>query len=185
MSGDDEAVAKLTELLDGIEERVAETQEIASLDERNRLNLLFGHAIFAIMVAPGFALLYKTGMATASFTIARQIPGSPVSLSIWIFVGGLGLAIATYHRYRRAEFVFLAVMLVWYVLFSVSLIAAIAFWMTNAIEAGGWSHFREHLDWKHAPAIYAPVVYAHLAYAMGGHMRTLWKIGLRGHGSHR
>jgi hypothetical protein len=185
VSSHEEAVGKLSELLDGIEERVAESQQVAVLDERNRLNLLFGHAIFAIMVAPGLALLYKTGMATASFTVARQIPGAPLSLSAWILVGGLGLAITTYHRYRRGEFVFLTVMLLWYVLFSISLIAAIAIWMTSAIELAGWTHFREHLDWDHAPSIYAPVVYAHLAYAMGGHMRTLWKIGLPGHGHHR
>lgn len=187
MSRDEDAVRELTELLDGIEDRVANTQRVAALDERNRLNLLFGHAIFAIMVAPGLALLYKTGMATASFTIARQIPGAPFSLAVWILIGGLGLAISTYYRHRVGEFASLAVMLAWYVMFSISLIAAIAVWLTNAIEIGGYSHFSEHLDWGHAPSIYAPVVYAHLAYAMGGHMRTLMKIGLRrkprdGHG---
>jgi uncharacterized membrane protein YhdT len=184
-SDDDEAVRELTELLDGIEERVESTRRVAVLDERNRLNLLFGHAIFAMMVAPGFALLYHTGMASASFTVARRIPGAPFSLAAWIFAGGLMLAVTTYHRYRTGEYAALAVLLAWYLMFSISLIAAVAVWLTAAIVAGGLTGFSEHLDWSHAPAIYAPVVYMHLAYAMGGHMRTIRKLGLRGHGDPR
>lgn len=174
----DEAVEQLTELLDGIEHRVNSTQRIAVLDERNRITLLFGHAIFAMLVVPGFILLSRTGMSSPSFVVLRYIPGAPYSLAGLIGVAGLVLAISTYHRNRHGEFYALGGLLIWYAMFSVSLIAAIAVWVTPAIEVGGFAGFTKHLDWRRAPAIYAPVVYAHLAYAMGGHMRTLWKRGL-------
>lgn len=177
----DATVQKLTELLDGIDHRVQATQRIAVLDERNRLTLLFGHAIFAMLVVPGFALLSKSGMSSPSFVVARNVPGAPYSLAVWIGVAGFWLAVATIHRNRRGEFFALCLLLAWYVLFSVSLVAAIAMWLTPAIEAGGLTHFTGHLDWHRAPAIYAPIVYAHLAYAMAGHMRTIWKRGLNSH----
>lgn len=182
---EEETVQRLTDLLDGIEERVEHGRRTAALDERNRINLLFGHALFAAMVGPGFALLAKTGMASASFVIVRRVPGAPYSLAAWIFVAGLALATATYHRRRLGEYLALGALLLWYVTFSVSLIAAIGIWMAPAVRAGGLGQFTEHLDWGHAPAIYAPVVYAHLAYAMGGHMRTIRKLGLRHRGGGR
>lgn len=174
----EEAAERIADLLDGIERRVYTSQRIAALDERNRLTLLFGHAIFAMLVVPGFALLSKSGMQSPSFAVLRHIPGAPFSLAAWIGAAGFLLAVCTIHRHRRGEFYALAGLFAWYVLFSVSLMAAIATWMAPAIEAGGVAHFPSHLDWGHAPAIYAPVVYSHLAYAMAGHMRTLWKQGL-------
>jgi uncharacterized membrane protein len=175
----DEAVHQLTDLLDGIQHRVDSSHKIAGIDERNRLTLLFGHAIFAMLVMPGFALLSKTSMSSPSFVALRHIPSAPYSLAVWIGLAGLVLAVATLHRNRRAEFWALTGLLLWYVTFSVSLIAAIAVWAAPTIEAYGLAHTVDHLDWGHAPAIYAPVVYAHLAYAMAGHMHTLWKLGLR------
>lgn len=174
----DKPVEQLTALLDGLEQRARSSQRIARIDERNRITLLFGHAIFAVLVVPGFALLSKTGMASPSFAVARQIPGAPYSLALWIGLAGCTLAVATVYRNRRWEFYALSALAAWYAMFSVSLIAAIAMWMAPAIEAGGVRHFADHLDWRHAPAIYAPVVYAHLAYAMAGHMATLWRRGL-------
>lgn len=182
MSRDDraeETAQQIANLLDGIERRVKTNQRIASLDERNRLTLLFGHAVFAMLVVPGLALLSKSGMASPSFAIVRQVPGAPYSLAIWIGLAGFCLAVTTIYRHRTGEFYALAGLFTWYVLFSVSLIAAIATWVAPAIEAAGVAHFPGHLDWGHAPALYAPVVYSHLAYAMAGHMRTLWKKGLR------
>lgn len=175
----DEAVEQLTDLLDGIDRRVQSSNRIAVLNEHNRITLLFGHAIFAMLVVPGFILLSKSGMTSPSFVVLRYVPGAPYSLAALIGVAGFVLAISTYYRHRRGEFVALCALMLWYVLFSVSLIAAIAVWLTPAIEVGGLHHFAAHLDWRRAPAIYAPVVYAHLAYAMAGHMRTLWKRGLR------
>lgn len=174
----DETVEQLTTLLDGIERRVTSTAKIAALDERNRITLLFGHAIFAMLVVPGFALLSRTGMRGPSFTVVRAIPGSPFTLAAWIGIAGFVLAVATIHRNRRGEFYALIALGVWYAMFSVSLMAAIAIWMSPAIEAAGFGGFVEQLDWSRSPALYAPVVYAHLAYAMAGHVRTLWKRGL-------
>jgi hypothetical protein len=138
----DQAVEQLTRLLDGIESRLNEDHRVAGLDERNRLTLLFGHAIFAMLVVPGFALLSKSGMKSPSFALIRNIPGAPFTLAAWIGLAGFALAVATIHRNRTGE-------------------------------------FSRHLDWEHGPAIYAPIVYAHLAYAMGGHIYTLWKRGLK------
>jgi|ERR1043165_5420693 uncharacterized membrane protein YhdT len=175
---EEDALNQLTELLDGIEERVESGHRIAVLDERNRITLLFGHAIFAILVAPGFAMITKTSMSSPSFVLVRNVPGAPYSFAVWIGLAGLGLAIATMHRHRRGEFYALAALFIWYVAFSVSLIGAIAVWSAPAIHAGGLSGFSGHLDWKRAPSLYAPIVYAHLAYAMAGHMNTLLKRGL-------
>ena len=175
----EQAVDQLTDLLDGIEQRVTERHRIADLDERNRLTLLFGHAIFAMLVVPGFALLSKSGMSGPSFIIIRTVPGAPFSLAAWIGLAGFVLAVATIHRTRRGEFYALIALCAWYVMFSVSLMAAIAVWMAPAVEVGGITGFVGHLEWGRGPAIYAPIVYAHLAYAMGGHIRTLWKRGLR------
>ncbi len=175
---DEKAVTQLTELLNNIEQRVTSNAKIAALDERNRLTLLFGHAIFAMLVVPGFALLSKTGMKSPSFVVIRDFPGAPFSLAAWIGVAGFVLAVATLHRNHRWEFYSLIALGVWYALFSVSLMVAVAVWMAPAVEAGGLSGFTHHLDWSRAPSVYAPVVYAHLAYAMGGHVRTIWKLGL-------
>lgn len=171
-------VQQLTDLLDGIEQRVHTTARIAALDERNRITLLFGHAIFAMLVVPGFALLSKAGMNSPSFVVIRNIPGSPFTLAAWIGIAGFVLAVATVHRNRRGEFYALIALGIWYAMFSVSLMAAIAVWLAPAVEAGGFLGFPSHLDWSRGPAVYAPVVYAHLAYAMAGHVRTLWKRGL-------
>lgn len=174
----EKTITQLTELLDGIERRVTTSQRIAALDERNRLTLLFGHALFAMLVVPGFALLSQSGMSSPSFAVAKQVPGAPYSLAVWIGVGGFALAVATVHRNRRGEFYALAVLGAWYVMFSISLMAAIAMWMSPAVESAGITGFVGDLDWTRAPSIYAPVVYGHLAYAMGEHMRTLYKRGL-------
>lgn len=174
----DTAGDQLSKLLDGIQERVHTSQRIARIDERSRLTLLFGHAIFAMLVVPGFALLSQTGMSSPSFVVLRNIPGAPYTLATWIGLAGVALAVAALYQHRLGEFWSLGALLLWYAMFSVSLIAAIAVWAAPAIEAGGVAHFTAHLDWRHGPALYAPVVYAHLAYAMGGHMRTLWKLGL-------
>lgn len=179
LDADEKAVSQLTKLLDSIEDRVSSNAKIAVLDERNRLTLLFGHAIFAMLVVPGFALLSKSGMRSPSFVVVRTIPGAPFSLATWVGIAGFVLAVATIHRNRRGEFFALIALGLWYVLFSMSLMVAIAIWMAPAVERGGFTGFVGYLDWSRAPAIYAPVVYAHLAYAMGGHIRTLWKLGLQ------
>src|ERR1043165_2771742 len=98
---EEDALNQLTELLDGIEERVESGHRIAVLDERNRITLLFGHAIFAILVAPGFAMITKTSMSSPSFVLVRNVPGAPYSFAVWIGLAGLGLAIATRSEERR------------------------------------------------------------------------------------
>jgi hypothetical protein len=156
-------------LLDDLEGRVKRVARTARLDEKNRINLLFGHAVFAMLVAPGFAMLHRAGMSGASFSLLRRIPGVPLSMAIGIGAAGVLLAVSTWHRNRMWEFTALLALLAWYVVTSASFVGAILLWVA---EPGP-------VDWIHAPSLYAPVVYAHLAYAMAGHARTLRRKGLR------
>lgn len=162
-------VDALADLFDSLDSHVTTANRHARLDEGNRLTLLFGHGIFGMLVAPGFALLEKAGMQSPSFVILRQVPGAPASLAVWVGVAGAALAIATYFRHRIGEYAALGALALWYLTTFVSYAGAITLWVT---EPGP-------LDWAHAPTTWALWVYAGYTYALGAHMRTLRRKGLR------
>lgn len=162
-------VDALADLFDSLDANIRRAGRIARHDERNRLTLLFGHGVFAMLVAPGFAMLVKTGMSSPSFVVLRQLPGAPVSLAAWIGAAGATLAVATYRRHRVAEFASLAAMALWYLTIFVSYIAALWLW---AAEPGP-------LDWTRVPTTWAMWIYAGYTYALAAHMHTLRKRGLR------
>lgn len=162
-------VDALADLFDSLDTHVAAANRTAKRDERNRLNLLFGHGIFGFLVGPGFLLLTKTGMAAPTLVVLRTMPGAPVSLAVWITVSGAALAVATYRRQVLAEYVALGAMAAWYLVTFVSFVGAIVLWL----------HADGPPDWRHAPSMYAPVIYAHLCFTLSAHMRTLRKRGLR------
>jgi hypothetical protein len=168
--GGQDPIDRLAGFLDRLEATASASERSARIDSANRIGLLFGHGLFAILVAPGFALLAKTGMTSASFTLMRKIPGSPWSMAILIGVSGMVLAIATWHRNRRWEYASLAALGLWYTIVAVSFTGAIAVWLSDS-TAG-------ELDWSRSPSFYAPVVYFHLMFVMAGHMRTLRRKGL-------
>lgn len=160
---------RLANLFDSMSANIRAATGRARLDESNRINLLFGHAIFGILVAPTFALLSLTGMNSPSFVVLREIPGNPWSMSAVIGFAGTVLAVATWHRARPWEYGALVAMVLWYLTVSASLLGAVVLW---AAEPGP-------LDWQHAPGIYPVLVYGHLAYALATHATTIRRKGLR------
>ncbi len=169
MTMDRNPVDALADLFDSLDAHVTTANRHARLDEGNRLTLLFGHGIFGMLVAPGFALLSMSGMTSPSFVILRQVPGAPASLAAWIGVAGAVLAVATWHRQRAAEFWALAAMAAWYLITAVSYVGAIFLWLADPGPP----------MWTRAPTLFAQMVYLHLAYALSSHMVTLHRKGLR------
>lgn len=159
---------RFADLLDSMDVLARSSARTARLDERNRLNLLFFHGVFAMLVAPGFMALAKSGMSSPTFVLLRGAPGAPWSLAVWIGVSGAALAITTFRRNRLGEYVSLGAMALWYLVTFFSFVGAVVLW----IRAPGPP------DWHHAPSLYAPIVYCHLAYTMCTHMYTLRRKGL-------
>lgn len=159
----------LANLFDSMEMHVRRAGRTAHIDERVRLSLLLGHACFGIVVGPAFALLSLSGMTSPSFVLLRRVPGNPWSMAAVIFVAGIVLAVATWHRQRAWEYAALVAMLMWYGIVAVSLAGAVVLWLAAPGPP----------DWTKSPSIYAPLIYSHLCYALVAHARAIRKKGLR------
>lgn len=125
---------------------------------RYRLNLLWVHAFFALLIAPLFAL---STLAGGSFAVMRAIPGAPHTLAAFLLVGGMVLGYGCVFRRKMVEIVGLILLAIWYAILALSFLAAIVvYFMDGALAA-------------FPPTYYAPVLYLHLSTIMAVHMSTL------------
>ncbi|GAA0494677.1 hypothetical protein Ade02nite_19920 [Paractinoplanes deccanensis] len=159
------AIDRLVETLDALDEHLQTSDATVKRSERNRIGLLHLHAAFAVYIGPMFALLGRDGMAGPAWLLIRRIPGAPVSLACLLFAGGVILGIATWHRAVRWEIVGLCMLLGWYVTIAVSFGGALLWWLTGGFPAG-----------TPKPAPYTHGVYLHLGALMIVHLVTLIRI---------
>jgi hypothetical protein len=156
-------VSALADLFDVMDGRIRKTDALARRSESNRLSILYVHALFALLIAPTFAALGKEGMTSSIWALIKQMPGTPGSLALIMFLGGLILAIATTLRDRVWEMVGLGFLIMWYGTISFSFAVGIIVWLL-----GGGDGPR--------PGLYAPLVYAHFAVIMLVHCNTLRRM---------
>jgi hypothetical protein len=140
-------VSALADLFDVMDGRIRKTDALARRSESNRLSILYVHALFALLIAPTFAALGKEGMTSSIWALIKQMPGTPGSLALIMFLGGL----------------ILAILIMWYGTISFSFAVGIIVWLL-----GGGDGPR--------PGLYAPLVYAHFAVIMLVHCNTLRRM---------
>lgn len=159
----------MVDIMDGFSEYVLRTEEAVLRGRRYRLNLLWVHAVYALLMGPAFMSLGPAGVASTAFTHLRQIPGSYISVGGTLTVGGFILGIGCILRNRRVEQFGLVLLIGFYFTICVIFSWANIDWYTGRI--GG-----------NKPAPYAPVLYAHLTTIMIIHwwtLRNLLRQGLR------
>lgn len=163
-------VEDMADTLDALQEIVNEAGGVMKRAEGNRFALLYLHAIFALFISPSF-LLWGSGpaaMTGATWTVARLLPGRATSLSVLLFAGGAVLLLGTASRSPRWAGVGLLLIMLWYLIISISFAGAVIIWLSNGADVAK------------QPALYAPGVYAHLAACMVIHLITMWRIVHKG-----
>lgn len=161
--GDEQPFDALAHALDALDNRIQTSDATVRRSERNRLSLLHVHALFAVIIAPLFALLGRDGMNGPSWIIARLIPGAPYTLAVLLGIGGVILGVATWYRRVGWELIGLWVLMSWYTIIAVSFAGALLWWLT-----GGQSGPR--------PSPYPAAVYTHVCVILGIHQMTLVRI---------
>lgn len=165
MSGQDDAIAALAGTLDALDTHIQTADATVKRSERNRLGLLHLHAFAAVLMAPLFAAVGKDGMAGATWTVVRLIPGTPFTLAAVLFAGGLILGVATVRRSLWWEKLGLWMLLVWYATIAVSFGGAVVMWVAHGMPGG-----------PAKPSTYPPILYTHLTAIMAVHLRTLYRM---------
>ncbi len=165
MTPGEDSLDALARTLDALDEHLPRSDATVRRSERNRLTILHLHAAAGVYIGPLFALVDEAGQRGAAWQVIRLVPGSTVTLGALLFLGGLILGVATWHRAVRWEMVGLCLLLSWY------LIVAVSF----GLGAAGW-----YLGWGWVagtrPVPYSHGVYLHLATIMIVHLVTLVKI---------
>ncbi len=165
MTGRGDALDALAETLDALDEHLRHSDAAVMRSERNRLSMLHVHALFGISIGALFSLVGQDGMRGATWTVARMIPGAPVSLGLTLLAGGLILAVATMRRAIRWEMVGLWILLFWYTMIAISFGSALFLWLVAGMPGG-----------TAKPSIYGPLLYCHFSIIMAVHLKTLRKI---------
>ncbi len=158
-------VGALADLIDALDDHMRTSEADKRRAEGNRISILYVHALFALMIAPAFAALGRKGMSGPIWVLIKSMPGTPGSLALIMFLGGLILAIATTLRDRVWEMVGLGFLIMWYGAISFSFAVAVLVWII-----GGGPGPR--------PGLYAPLIYAHFAVIMLVHCHTLRRMML-------
>jgi hypothetical protein len=156
-------IEMFTDLMDGFTEYVLRTSEQAVESRRYRLNLLWIHSLYALLMGPAFIALGQDGMAGTAWTHLRELPGSPTSIGMLLIVGGFILGVGCIMLNRKIETVGLIFLTAFYLTICVGFGVATVQWYIGAIEGA-------------KPAPYAPILYAHFTTIMGLHFWTLVKI---------
>lgn len=159
------AVDEMMHVLDGFEQYVIYAAGRDAAGTRYRLNLLWFHAICALLVAPLLSLTGRDGLTGPSFTFLRTLPGSPYSLSTMIGIGGLVLGLGCVFRAKRVEIGGLVLLLLFYLCLAISFAIPGVRWLLE-IDASG----------APKPPLYGPIIYLHLSSIMAVH---IWALLLR------
>lgn len=162
-SNGSDPVAALADLIDAMDDHVRTSEAAQRRSEGNRISILYVHALFALMIAPAFAAYGREAMTGPIWVLIRSLPGTPGTLALIMFLGGLILAIATTLRDRIWEMVGLGFLIVWYGTISFSFSVAVLVWI---LEGGNGPK----------PGLYAPLVYGHFAVIMLVHCHTLRRM---------
>lgn len=156
-------LARTLHALDALDSHLQASDATVRRSESNRLSLLHVHALFAMLIAPLFALLGRDGMTGPSWTIARQIPGAPYTLAALLGIGGVILGVATWYRHVGWELVGLWVLMSWYTIIAVSFAGALLWWLADGRP-------------DPRPSPYPAAVYTHVCVILGIHQMTLVRI---------
>lgn len=153
----------MTEIVDGFAHYVDSAERQVREGRKYRVNLLWVHAVAALLMAPAFAGLGRSGMVGATWIYLRHVPGAPYSIAICLGIGGLVLGIGCLRLDRKME--------------AVGLLFLAAFYLTIAVGFG-----LANVAWYRGlipgpkPAPYAPVLYLHLTVIMAVHINTLLRL---------
>lgn len=168
---DVDPISSLAATLAALDVHARQDAKTLRRNETNRLNLLYVHAVAAIVIAPLFAAS-APALTGPIWALLRYVPGFPYTLAVWVGVAGLVLLPAAILRARRVEMVALALLSSWYTAITIGFFVPTAQWVyaaTPAIFAG------EELP-PARPGLYAWALYAHLSVIMRVHLLTLWRM---------
>lgn len=150
-------MAREADPLDGFGKIVDDFASIMTVADRAvrgqlayRHELLWVHAVAAILLAPTFSL---TNVRTPAFAFLRMLPGAPGSLGALVGFGGLLLVIGLLLQAIPVKMVGLTVLATFYSLLGFSFTVPV--WLYATGHLGGMR-----------PALYAPIVYFHLTVVM-------------------
>jgi hypothetical protein len=156
-------VDRLADLIDALDDHVRAADTTVRRSESNRIGILYVHGLFAVAIGPAFASIGTHGMNGPIWRAMRALPGTPYSLGLIMFLGGVILTVATTFRNRPWEIVGLILLVIWYGTVAVTFGASIALWFASG---------RQGMQ----PGFYAPLVYLHFLAVMLVHCRTLRKM---------
>lgn len=157
----DDKIAQLAAALDDVDQHVRAVDATARRSENNRLNMLHLHAVAAALIGLLFAAIDPAVMTGTNWVVIKMIPGAPVTLGLFMFLGGMILGPATWYRHLRWEKVGLWIIMAWYATIALSFGTATLLWLSEEAPS------------KTPPAFYAPMVYLHLTCVMLVHLFTL------------
>lgn len=168
---DTDPISSLAATLAALDEYARRDANNLRRNETNRLNLLYVHAVAAILIAPLFAASAPV-LNGPIWAFLRHIPGFAYTLAVWMGVAGLVLLPAAILRARRTEMVALAMLSTWYTVVAIGFLLPTAQWILDAIPP---LLTGEKLP-PARPGLYAFAVYAHLSVIMRVHLITLWRM---------
>ncbi len=131
-----------------------------------KANLLWVHALAALLMAPLFALTTKEALAGPAFYFVRQLPLVPHSFAAILGTGGFLLGIGAVFHIRKLQIAGLSLLGAWYFLFGISIAVPAVIWLYDESVA--------------RPPFYAPIVYLHLTIIMAIHVWGVLRQTKRG-----
>jgi hypothetical protein len=154
-----DALDRMTDVVDSLGEYVIVTGERARHGTRYRLNLLWVHAIAALLMAPLFMATGRDGMTAPSFAFLRSLPGSPYTVGAVLMLGGLVVGMGCIFRAKAIEAAGLVLLGVFYLTLAITFSVPPVRWLLGEDVS--------------KPTLYGPVLYAHLTVIMAMHIRAL------------
>ena len=162
----EESADVMADLLDGFTSYVHGAEKGLRNAGRYRSNLLWVHAVAALLIAPLFAATGRVALADPSFEVLRHIPGTPGSLANIIGLGGFVLGVGGILDDRIVQIIGLTLLGVFYATLAVTFAGAILFYLTGQLTV--------------KPILYQPVLYLHLTVIMIVHVAGLLRRGPAG-----
>lgn len=165
--GDDhdvDAIEVLSDLVDGFTEYASRAERQALAGRKYRVHLLWIHSLFALVMAPAFAMLGQQGLAAPAFSHIAQIPYAPISLATVLGIGGMVTGVGCIFLNRPVELIGLVFLGMFYATLAFGFGWSVIDWYTGPMTAPA------------KPAPYAPILYLHLTTIMAIHCGTLSRL---------